>query len=930
MNRFSDLILVGLALTISAPLSAADQVGTVPDGDVVESSREPFDIKAQSVSKALRAYAEQTGEQVVYFSEVGKGRQSSRVAGEYTRDQALQMLLQNTGLTYQRLNPRTVAISRADATGAAQHQKTADAAPMLRLAQGDAVPMRMLRVQDEPPQGGATAAEEAPQEQGSDELFAMGEVIVTGTASRERTKYDSSVAISTFDSDDIAQQAPSSTADLISAVPGFWVESTAGTTQGNVFARGIIQDGGYRYVGLMEDGIPVYPVFELSFYNPDQFVRVDDMVSRVEAVRGGTAPIFTSGAVGGTINFVTRSPGDTAQGTVKATVSDYSLMRGDFGWSGPINDRWGIAAGGYYRESDGIREPGYTADEGGQFRIKVLGQLERGKLELFAKYLDDRSLFSVPIPLRGDPSDPDALGGADPGDYSLHSEDLARAGLPPSAAEVGLQGSNLEDGIHPQLFTAGGALTLEFSDTMSVTNVLRWTDGEVRFDGIFPGDPPVTGTAFATARGVAPVFTVINSGAVYDPASLVQNHGHWVVDKDYDALQDDVRLNVRAGPHDLAFGAYLANYEMSDRWSLGNLMLMDVSDQPNRLSLAGVTDPAGFTQYSFFNLAADYEAALYALYVSDEWQVTDALRFDFGVRYDSLDVDTSISNGATVDLDGNPATPWDNTTALAGAVRTVREFDFDHLNWSVGFNFEFTARHAIFGHYTEAAKLPHFDDLRGGSTVEDEVSNIELGYKTSLGTLALFATLFQTEFDNVFFNDILADGTTARRFAATRTRGIELEGEFRPLDVFSVGFSITQQDPEYQDFVIRNAQTGSVTDLSGNRIRRIPEIIARLTPTFYFLDGRGRVYATYSHFGSRFANDENSIELPSYDKIDAGVIFDINDSLTVQVSGDNLTDEVGLTEGNPRTDVGAGGIGVLYNARPLFSRSVQAAISVRF
>src|SRR5690606_36262920 len=71
----------------------------------------------------------------------------------------------------------------------------------------------------------------------------MEEVVVTGTASPERTKYESSVAITTFSEADIDREAPLSTADLLSSVPGFWVESTSGTTQGNVFARGIIQDG---------------------------------------------------------------------------------------------------------------------------------------------------------------------------------------------------------------------------------------------------------------------------------------------------------------------------------------------------------------------------------------------------------------------------------------------------------------------------------------------------------------------------------------------------------------------------------------------------------------------------------------------------------------------------------------------------------------
>ena len=518
----------------------------------------------------------------------------------------------------------------------------------------------------------------------------------------------------------------------------------------------------------------------------------------------------------------------------------------------------------------------------------------------------------------------------DPGTYSLHSKDLARAGLPPSAAEVGLQGSNLEDGIHPDLYTLGAGLQWEFAGGLTLTNLLRWTDGSVRFDGIFPGDAAVSGIDFAAGRGVAPAYTAISTGATYDPAQLVQNHGHWVVNKEYQALQDDLRLNLTLGAHDLAVGAYFADYSMDDRWSLGNLLLMDVSDRPNRLTLAGVTDPNGFTQYSFFNLLANYDATQYAVYASDEWQITDALRVDLGVRYDREDVDASTSNGLTVDLDGNPATPWDNATALAGTARTTRSPDFSHTGYSVGFNYEFTSQHAIFGHYTDAAKLPSFDDIRAGSLTEDGVTNIELGYKTSLDQLGLFATLFQTEFDNVFFNDILADGSQARRSAATRTRGIELEGAWRPVDVLNVSFSITYQEPEYRDFVVRNDVTGVVTNLSGNQIRRIPEIMVRITPTYYFMQGRGRAYLTYTHIDERFSNDENTIELPSYDKFDAGVIFDVTDTFSLQLSGDNLTDEIGLTEGNPRTDVGAGGVGAIYNARPLFGRSFLGAATFRF
>jgi len=771
--------------------------------------------------------------------------------------------------------------------------------------------------------GGVAVAQETTTG-GNDDPLAMQEVVVVGTASDERTKFDSSVAISTFNAEDIARQAPASTADLISAVPGFWVESTAGTTQGNVFARGIIQDGGYRYVGLMEDRIPIYPVFELSFYNPDQFVRLDETVERVEALRGGTAPIFTPGAVGGTINFVTRQPGDTPELIVKGTLSDYDLYRADVFWGGPVGGGWGLAAGGYYRQSNGVRDPGYDADKGGQFRVNLTREFENGGLDIFAKYINDRSLFIVPIPLQGDPSDPDGIAGADPGEYSLHSVDLARAGLPASAAEVGLQDSDLEDGIHPDLFTIGAGLRWDVNDTVMIDNRLRYTDGEVRFDGIFSGDPPVSGVEFAADKGVAPGYTMIDSGAPYDPTRLVQNQGHWVINKEYEAFQNDLRVTFGLEAHNLTVGLYFADYSMADRWSLGNLLLMDVANRPNRLFLPGVTDPQGFTQYSSFNLIADYDATMYSVYVSDEWQITDALRVDLGVRYDNEDVDASISEGVTdVDLDGNPATTYD-VAALAGTARRNLSPDFNDTAFSIGFNYELNEQHAFFGHYTDAAKLPHFDDIRNGVLTKDAVTNIEVGYKTMLDQLTLFVTLFETEFDNVPFQDILADGSTIVRRAATRTRGVEIEGIYRPLPTLSINFTVTQQDPKYRDF------TGATVDNTGNRIRRIPETFGRLTPAWHFSGDRGQLYLTYSYFGKRFSNDENTIPLPSYNKLDAGVIYDLTDALRLQVTGDNLTDEVGLTEGNPRTDVTTPGIGNIFMARPLLGRSFWASATYRF
>ncbi|HZD53695.1 MAG TPA: TonB-dependent receptor [Woeseiaceae bacterium] len=858
-------------------------------------------IAEQPLGAALQSLATQLEVQIVFFSGATRALSSPPLEGQYTRRQALEAILSGTGLGYVFLNENSVAIRPPPEPERAAAPAEAPVAPFERHE--------------------VTRGNDPPEPAGE---FGMDEIVVTGTASRVRTKFDSSVAISTYDRGDIARQSPSSTADLVSAVPGFWVESTSGTTHGNVFARGIVQDGGYRYVGLVEDGLPVYPVFELSFYNPDQFIRVSESTERVEVVRGGTAPIFTSGAVGGTINFINEPPPAQPEVRIKTAVSDFGSRLLDVYWGAPLSDTWRLSAGGWLRRSDGVRDPGYDADRGGEMRIDLERISADSRVSLYAKRIDDRSLFVVPIPLRGNPSNPVAVDGTAAGEYSLHSADIRAAGLPPSAAEVGLEDADLADGIHPSLLTAGVRLDRRWASGAWLASHTRYTDGDVSFDGIFTGDVPVTGAGFAAARGVDPDFTYITGGAELDPDFLVQNHGHWAVLKGYRALQNETKLTVSLGPHELTAGVYGADFSMADRWSLGNLLLTDVGDRPQRLFLPGVTDAQGFTRYSFLNLRADYDGIAAALFASDEWRVDERLRVDAGLRYDHQWLDAAISEGMEdVDLDADPATTYD-VAALAGPEGDVLSADFDHLSYSLGFNYDFRQDQAWFGHFTRSAKLPHFDDLRNGVTTRDRVTNAELGYKASLDTLALFLTLYLTEFDNVPFTDILVDGSTVVRRAETRTYGVELEGVYEPIDTVTMQFSATLQDPEYRNF------SGISVDNSGNRVRRVPRSMIRLVPSISFAAGRGRAFLTLAHYGVRYANDENTIRLPSYLKIDAGVEYRFGEAWSTQLNVDNLSNEVGLTEGNPRTDVGASGIGQIYNARTLFGRSLTLAVRYRF
>jgi len=409
--------------------------------------------------------------------------------------------------------------------------------------------------------------------------------------------------------------------------------------------------------------------------------------------------------------------------------------------------------------------------------------------------------------------------------------------------------------------------------------------------------------------------------------------GLWLVAKQLQSFSNDLRINFQTQSNDFTFGFYYADYSVADQWSLGNNFLMEAKNNAQRLRLAGVTSPEGLTRTSTFHLDASHQGTSTVLYASDEWNLSEDLRLDFGLRWQRDTIDSSISEGATVDFDGDPTTPWDNETAQTGnSYRTV-DRDFDDLAWSVGFNYNFTYNQGIFGHWTDSFRISNFDDLRDGRDVVESITQVELGYKLSTDYLAIFATLFRSEFDNVYFNDVLADGSMARRTAGTENIGIELEGVWTPLESLEVVASMTLQQPEYTSFTIRTADNPdtandetATSSFTGNTVKRLPELLFRSTITYRFGE-RARIYGSFSYVGKRYSDDENVVELPAYNKFDIGFIYNHRESLSFQVQVNNLTDEVGLTEGNPRV---TGPTGVYYNARPIFGRSLRASATYNF
>ena len=191
------------------------------------------------------------------------------------------------------------------------------------------------------------------------------EVVVTGTAGGgEMRKLDASFAITNVSAEDITKFSPKSTADLLKTIPGVWAESSGGVAGANVLCVDFRPVGDAPFYTLELEGAPIFPPATLSFLENTTLFRIDETIKRVEGLRGGPQSVQDNGQPGLTTNFLLKEGSEETEGLVKYSVADYGLQRFDAVLSGEISEDFYYMIGGYVASSQGIRDAGYTSEEG--------------------------------------------------------------------------------------------------------------------------------------------------------------------------------------------------------------------------------------------------------------------------------------------------------------------------------------------------------------------------------------------------------------------------------------------------------------------------------------------------------------------------------------------------------------------------------------
>ncbi|WP_434027973.1 TonB-dependent receptor [[Pseudomonas] boreopolis] len=758
------------------------------------------------------------------------------------------------------------------------------------------------------------------------EATTLDAIVVSGTARFQGVrKRDASFSITTASPEQIREAVPQSTADLLKIVPGVWAEPSGGGTGANIFVRGMPSEGDAPFVTMQLDGSPLFPPPTLSFLENSTLFRTDDTVERMEVLRGGSSPIFSNGQPGITVNFIQKKGQDEPEGSVRLTGGSDGLHRIDLFNSGPMGNGWYYSVGGFFRESDGVRDPQFSADKGGQFSATLSKRWDTGELTFYARHTDDNNAFYTAIPLlsRNDGRDLSGFPGLDPQTGTLLSNDFRNVDL-----LVGPGGEtvrrDLADGRGVNIDLFGGELNWDVGG-WTVADRFNVMSGTAPTYALFTGDAPLRLGDFIARYGTGGTATYTNGGGAVSPDQQVLEAGWWSVDKRINSFTNDLRLSreLFAG-NTLTVGAYYAKYSSDDLWYLGNTMLLTAQNHARRIDVAlddgRQVTRQGFTSTSFFNLRAKYDGENIAAFVADEWELNERLRLDLGVRYERQSVTGDVHDTATVDLDGNPDTLYDNETSVAlPGVRRIDQDD-DELSWTAGLNFRLDEHNSLFARANSGVKFPGFDNLRDGQDKVQQVDQYELGLKSGASSYDLYLTAFYNTFKNSPFQAFLADGSNFTTVGDSRAYGLEVEGAIRPFGGFELAGTGVWLDAKYRNY----------REYTDNRVMRQPKRQFRLTPSYYWMLPFGdlKLFATYSYIGERFADLANTQRLPSYHMLDVGASMHVGDHWEFTASGSNVTDELGLTEGNVRVPGAA--TGGVFMGRPIAGRQYQVSVAYRW
>ncbi len=789
----------------------------------------------------------------------------------------------------------------------------------------------------------------------------LEEIIVTGTTRQGVRVLESSVAITALSAEDMDRDVPFGLVDTLKAVPGLFVQESGGQTSNSIGVRGLPSTAQLAFISVQEDGLPV----NYERYTVDAVQRYSIGIERVEVTRGGTSGVLAPNGAGAIVNYIYRKGGETPEGTVRLSYTDFENLRADYFYGGPLSDDWRVALSGYYMYGDTPRENDFNGERGGEIRINLTRELSNGELNLTYKRVDERNSFVLPLPTARDPDTGtlSEIPGFDLNHGNTTSFDNSRTRI------LFADGSRLEQNVVDGADAEADIITLgldwDFGNDWTLRHQSRVSDLSRLFNAHFTGSAGsisilpaseyltndsinfvgagygTVGDFYAANPGTDRCYQYVTSGEIIcagDPAldTLNGNGLAQILNSLREPIErrqfiSDTRLTWSTDNNSLSLGAMFIDLDHNRALSSSLFMSEVSSSAPQVLDIVAV-DPGtgdvqaylsdgGVVKHGQWRGDDDVQVNSISLYANDEFQFNDRLRVDVGLRWEdveyqavSLDgLGTRFAVAGAFDADGNDV---DNITAnnfanrLKGSGGTSkRKVDYSELSWTLGFNFLITDSLAAYGRYAEGYQTPRADrlgDIRitgPDGLIDAPLQEVELA---ELGLRYSGDTIAASAtLYNTNFPSLLTGGL------GFDSGGTQVLAQAE-LDVVGVEFDFIwtpidalrlQLAGVVQDGELENFNIPEADALfSGNKVARTPDEQVRFIGEWFATD-QITVFTDYHWLGERFGANDNVVKFDDCGNLGLGASYRPTDQLTFQVKGKNITDEICYTEGNPRATV---------------------------
>jgi len=769
----------------------------------------------------------------------------------------------------------------------------------------------------------------------SEDALQLDGVVVTGGGNPKK-KLESSVAITSISNKDIANRAPLNSTDLLKAIPGLTVESTGGDGPGNVWVRGFPQQGGYIFLGIQEDGLPLLPTGFNSNPSVDQYYKTDLTIQNIEAIRGGNAAIIQANTPGAVVNNISYTGADKAYGQFKLTSGlSQGLYRADGNTGGKISDLVKFNIGGFYRRDNGVVSPGFSpANAGGQIKGNMTFNFKNNKgfIRVYGKYLNDKVQWLLTSYYPYD-------GTGKPTKYGAY--DMVTQSITPLQTQwnysdpTGTAHSfDLKDGIHTRLGSGGFLFNYLTDGGWRIVNNFRYQKTETNSTYSVPsGIKARTAlTPYYYPNGTLAPFSA-GDQVITSSVNAQLNRDQQVVD------YLDFKKTVES--HSFTLGAGIHQYNRDDlRYAFRSFS--EFKENPSIL-LANTADNTRIAQTK---TTVTGNTRTLSAYGSDEIKLDEKWRLDIGARVDNQNVEGRRPFYA-FNTDGTPNYKAAATPTIAG----YTAYNKTITNWaaSMGANYKINATESMFARVTKAYNAPNIGDYNAtayntANIKKRPVYLAELGYKYAKNNLAIFASGSYSAIKNTSLTINVPTTTAGTQaliaFGSTRTWSAEYEVSYKIANPLSLRLTGTIQDSKYTDYTASTASNTAVAaelgdktySFTGNRTERVPVVNTELSANYEF--GKANLYVSGNYVGSRYTSPSDSYKLPAYMIMHAGAGYKFTKQLDARFWVDNLLNARVLTEGDVRgdqfRDFSSLAPGTLQIGRALLQRTYWVSLAYSF